>query len=173
MIDEPTAPPLEAEPPRKRGNPGYEREESLAPKIRNLAKFYPPAGERLLARMVGISRKVLRTHYAAELELGRAELVASLAAQEIALAMDASATEGKNGQPAIVRGDPQARRFVLTKMGGWNNRMLVDVTVEDEGPKAVGDIDLRRLNAEQLAQYGYLSAIAAGVDPDTIVAVPI
>lgn len=151
----------------------YERDENVAREVRTLAKLFPPAGERLLARRLGITITILRDHYAPELELGRGELIASLASQEVALAMDASAGVDTPGKPAVAKGDPHARRWVLTKMGGWVTKQMHEVSGPGGGPILNATIDLSKLNHEQLTAYGRLSAIVAGIDPDTIIAVPI
>jgi hypothetical protein len=146
------------------GNPPYVRDEALALRVRNESKLFPPAGERLLARRLGVTQHILRTYYAPELETGRGELMATLAAQEIALAMDAKS--------AVAKGDPSARRWLLTKMGGWVSTNKVEVSGPEGGPIEHRNIDLTKFNAKDLADYGRLAAIAHGIDPNTIPAVP-
>lgn len=146
----------------------YVPTEALRARVRSLAKAFPPHSEHLLARMIGISKPTLREHFLAELEGGRAELIASLAGQEIALAMDANA-KGPDGNP-IAKGDPAARRFVLIKMGGWVN--FHQVEVGPPGAFEAGPVDLSRLTEEELEQYGRLSAIAEGRDPDALIEIP-
>lgn len=154
------------------GNPPYVRDEALAQRVKVESKLFPPAGERLLARRLGITQHILRVYYAPELETGRAELMATLAAQEIALAMDASAAHPKNGQAAVAKGDPSARRWLLTKMGGWVSTNKVEVSGPEGGPIEHRNVDLTKFNAKDLADYGRLAAIASGIDPNTIPAVP-
>lgn len=144
----------------RRGNLPFQPTEEQRLKARTLAKAFPPAGEYMIARMMGISRDTLRRHFADDMEMGRAELIASVASQVIARALNANAESAK--------GDLKAQMKVLEKLGGWNTR--VELTGRDGGP--IEHVDLSRLNAEQLEQYGRLSAIAAGMDPDLIVAVP-
>jgi hypothetical protein len=149
------------------GNPPYVRDEAIAQRVRVEAKLFPPAGERLLARRLGITAKILRDHYGPELELGRGELIASLASQEIALAMDAAAGQPKDGNAPVAKGDPNARRWVLTKMGGWINKSIHEHSGPDGAP-IQHEVDLTKFSAEDLTNYGRLAAIHAGVDPDTI-----
>lgn len=171
MANSAPQPPVEAEAPKGPAfRKAHERDDRIAAEVKNYAKMFPAAGERLIARKLGISRKVLRNHYMPELELGRFELIASLASQEIMLAMDAAAAKpGPNGEEPKVKGCPYARRNVLNKMGGWGAPGAA-FDSEDEGdrPAASGIVDLSKLTREEKVLYGRLAAKLAGVDPDSI-----
>jgi hypothetical protein len=143
------------------GNPAFVPTDDQRAKVRTLAKAFPPAAEHFIARLIGIERTTLRKYFADDLELGRAEMLAAVASQFINRALDAAAPTAK--------GDSDAQKFILARLAHWSSK--VEMTGRDGGP--IETIDLSRLNAEQLAAYGRLAAIASGVDPDTIVAVPI
>lgn len=162
--DSPGEPPA---PARGRGaQPGHFGNQPFVPtaeqreRARTLAKTFPVHGEHYIARLLGISRMTLRTHFADDLELGRAEMLASVGAQMINRAINA---EGET-----IKGDIDAQKFILARMGGWTTK----VEVGEKGARPFGGgpaPDLSRLNKEELDEYGRLSAIAEGLDPDEVV----
>lgn len=143
------------------GNAPYQPTEEQRRKIREYAKVFPVQGEHMIARLVGISRDTLRRHHADDMELGRAEMLAAIGAQMINRAMNADAPTAK--------GDLDAQKFTLARLGGWSTKI-------DTGPRASdpfgGSVDLSRLSAEELEQYGRLAAIAEGGDPDDVTGEP-
>jgi hypothetical protein len=144
------------------GNPGFVPTQEQRDKVRSYAKLFPLHGERLIARLVGCSRTTLRLYFADDLEQGRAEMLAAVAAQMINRALNATDPTAK--------GDLDAQKFVLARLGGWSTKIEVSATT----PEAVADVvDLSRLTAEELDEYGRLAAIAEGIDPDGILARPI
>lgn len=147
-------------PPGHFGNPAFVPTDEQRQKVRTLAKAFPPAAEHYIARLMGIHRTTLREHFADDLELGRAEMLAAVASQFINRALDAAAPTAK--------GDSDAQKYILARLGGWSSK--VELSGRDGGP--IEHVDLSRLSPEDLANYGRLSAIAAGVDPDSIIAVP-
>lgn len=148
------------------GNPPFRPTEAQRAQVRAYAKTFPPAAEHYIARLMGFSRDTLRRHFADDLEFGRAEMLASVGAQFINRALDAERVDG-NGKK-LAKGDIDAQKYILARMGGWSSK--VELAGRDGGP--IEHVDLSRLKPEDLEQYGRLAAIAAGMDPDLIVAVP-
>lgn len=138
------------------GNRPYEPTEELRAKVRAYAKTFPVNGEHYIARLIGVSRTTLRQYYSDDIELGRAEMLASVGSQMINRAMNANAES--------VKGDIDAQKFVLARLGGWTTK--VEVGEKAAAPFGGDGPDLSRLTPEQLDEYGRLAAIAAGLDPD-------
>lgn len=151
-------------PPDHFGQPPFVPTEEQRAQVRNLAKAYPPEGEHLLAHRMGISRATLRKYFYDDLMTGRSELVGSVGAQMAAGAM--------NKDSEVSKGDYKRMRYVLDKYCSTGEKHVsrMELTGKNGGP--IETVDLSRLNAEQLEAYGRLAATVAGVDPDTIIAVP-
>lgn len=143
----------------KIGNPAFEPTEEQRAKVRTYAKVFPVHGEHFIARLVGISRNTLRKYFADDLELGRAEMLASVGSQMINRAID------QGGES--IKGDIDAQKFILARLGGWTTKVE---TGDKAGRLFGGDtIDLSRLSDADLETYGRLAAIAEGMDPDDVV----
>lgn len=127
------------------GNPPFVPTEAQRAKARSLAKTFPINGERLIARMMGISRTTLRAHFGDDLELGRAEMLAAVGGQVISRALDADAKDA-NGKP-VAKGDFEAQKFVLARLGGWSTK--VEHSGPDGGPIETVSFDLSHLSIEQ------------------------
>lgn len=147
------------------GNPPFQPTEEQRQRVRTLAKAFPVHGEHLIARMAGFSRNTLRQHFAEDMELGRAEMLAGVASQVISRAMDEEKVDPNTGLK-IARGNLDAQKFILARMGGWTTK--VDMGEQASTPYG-GRVDLSRLSNEQLEEYGRLAAIAEGLDPEDIV----
>lgn len=143
------------------GNPPFVATEEQRAKVRAYAKTFPPHAQHHIAVLLGISPDTLQRHFREDLDIGRAEMLASVGAQFINRAMNATAETAK--------GDPDAQKFILARLGGWSTK--VELTGKGGGP--VEHVDLSRLTPAQLEEYGRLAAIAAGLDPDAIIATPI
>lgn len=137
------------------GNPPFVATEEQRTRARALAKAFPPSSEKYIALLLGISVSTLQRHFREDMDHGRAEMLAAIGAQFINRAMD-------GGSPTS-KGDIDAQKFILARLGGWSNK--VEVAGHGGGP--IEHVDLSRLTDEQLEAYGRLAAIAAGVDPDT------
>lgn len=140
------------------GNPPFRPTDEQREKVRNYARVFPLHGEHLIARLMGFSRNTLRTHFADDLELGRAEMLASVGSQMISRAMNADAQS--------VKGDIDAQKFVLARLGGWTTK--VDMGESASTPFG-GRVDLSRLSEKDLENYGRLAAIAEGLDPEDVI----
>jgi hypothetical protein len=145
------------------GNPPFVPTEEQREKVRQYAKTFPIAGERHIAVLMGFSRDTLRRHFGEDLELGRAQMLAAIGAQMVSRAVNAGAV-GADQQP-VAKGDLDAQKFVLARLGGWSTK--VEVAGRDGGP--IESVDLSRLTPDQLESYGRLAAAAAGMDPDSVV----
>jgi hypothetical protein len=140
------------------GNPPFQPTEEQRLKVRTYAKTFPVHGEHYIARLIGVSRDTLRRHFADDLELGRAEMLASVGSQMVNRAINADSETAK--------GDLDAQKFILARLGGWTTK----VEVGDKAARPFGGrVDLSRLNDDQLAEYGRLAALAEGLDPDDVV----
>lgn len=140
------------------GNPPFVPTDEQRQKVRTYAKTFPVHGEHYIARLIGVSRDTLRRHFADDLELGRAEMLASVGSQVINRAL--------NAESETAKGDLDAQKFILARLGGWTTK----VEVGDKAARPFGgSVDLSRLNDEQLAEYGRLAALAEGLDPDDVV----
>lgn len=145
------------------GNPPFEPTEDQRQKVRTLAKAFPVHGEHMIARLAGFSRGTLRTHFAEDMEHGRAEMLAGVASQMISRALDEERLDAEGRK--IARGNLDAQKFILARMGGWTTK--VDVGDQAALPFG-GRVDLSRLTDEQLEDYGRLAAIAEGLDPEDL-----
>jgi hypothetical protein len=143
------------------GNPPFVPTEDQRRQVRALAQVFPPAAQRYIAVKMGISETTLKKHFRDDLDIGRADMLATVGAQFINAAIDAN--------NPLSKGDRDAQKFILARLAGWSNK--VELSGKDGGP--VETVDLSRLSDKELAEYGRISAIAAGLDPDVIVAIPI
>jgi hypothetical protein len=125
------------------GMPPFVKTPEQAARARQLAKAFPPAGERHIARLMGIGYQTLRRHFADDLELGRAEMLAAVGAQMVNRAIDANATDSE-GKP-IVKGDLDAQKFILARLGGWSTK--VEHSGAGGGP--IRTFDLSNLSDDQ------------------------
>lgn len=148
-----------------RGNAPFVPTEDQRAKVRAYAKTFPVHGEHYIAALMGFSRDTLRRHFADDMLLGRAEMLASVGSQMVNRAMNAEAT-GQDGKP-IAKGDLDAQKFILARLGGWTTK--VEVGDKASIPFGGETPDLSRLSEEELEEYGRLAAIAEGLDPDEIV----
>lgn len=145
------------------GNPPFVPTEDQRQRVRTLAKTFPVHGEHFIARLVGISRDTLRRHFADDLELGRAEMLAGIGSQMINRALDADRT-GDDGKP-IAKGDLDAQKFILARLGGWTTK--VEMSGKDGRP--IETVDLSGMSVAALREYGRQAAIQNGLDPDEAV----
>lgn len=136
------------------GNPPHVKTPELIEQVTALARAL--VGQREIAALTGINRSTLQAHYREEMDKGRSEVLAAIAAQEVKAAIDGDHT---------AKGSAESRRFVLVR-NLWN-KQLVEHSGPDGGPIEV--VDLTRLSKEELELYGRLAARAEGLDPDTIV----
>lgn len=139
------------------GNPPHERTDELAQKVKETARTLLPVA--FVASQCGMAWSTLYKYYRKELDQGRSETLSVIAAQEVKQAM--------SGPSAEIKGDPESRRFVLSRMLGLMSREPPAPEPEPGEDPATG-IDLSMLTAEELTTYGRLSAKLAGVDPDSI-----
>jgi hypothetical protein len=120
MVDTPaTPPPSPSDAPHsgrgaragERGQAPHEPTEESRIRAKTLAGFMPVT---LVAVHMDIDVKTLRKHYGRELASGRAAIVASVGSSMIQQAMqpDSPTTD--------VRLRHDARKFVLARLGGWN-----------------------------------------------------
>lgn len=145
-------------PPGFKGNPPFVPTEEQRLKVRTYAKTFPVHAEHYIARLIGVSKDTLRRHFADDLELGRAEMLASVGSQMVNRALKADAD--------TVKGDLDAQKFILARLGGWTTK--VEVGERAARPFGAPQVDLSRLSDEDLATYGRLAAIAEGMDPDDV-----
>lgn len=142
------------------GNPGHEVTEERRAKIRTLAKTMRhevPAAKEWIAAQAGISVATLDRYYREDLVAGRAEVVASMGATLIGVALGTITNISRERLDAI--------KFALPRIGGWSSK--VEMTGPNDGP--VEYVDLSRLSSEQLEEYGRLAAIAEGLDPEEVI----
>lgn len=153
----------------KIGNPPFVPTDEMRQEVRTLAKAFPLHGEHHIAQLVGIGRSTLRDHLGEEMKIGRAEMLAVIAAQMIQRAIDANAV-GPDGT-LIAKGDLDAQKFVLARLGGWTTKVDIGTPGMPGGgaPRREDEPDLSRLTDEELELYGRLAAKAEGLDPDIIV----
>lgn len=131
-------------------------------KVRAHAKVFPIHAEHYIAALMGFSVSTLRRHFADDLTLGRAEMLASVGAQMVNRSMNADAE--------TVKGDIDAQKFILARLGGWTTK--VEVGDKARAPFGGAPVDLSRLSDADLAEYGRLAAIAEGLDPDDVLGQP-
>lgn len=127
------------------GNPPFVPTPEQRETARHLAKGFPPAGERFIARLMGISRDTLRLHFADDMELGRAEMLAAVATQFINRAIDveAKSPDGK----LLAKGDPDNQKFILARLAGWSSK--IEHSGPEGGPIETKFFDLSNLTLEQ------------------------
>lgn len=152
-------------PKGKFGNPAFVPTDAQRTQARTLAQTFPMHGEHFIAAKMGISRDTLRRHFADDMTIGRADMLASVGAQMINRALDAEKVD-TNGKP-IAKGDIEAQKFVLARLGGWTTK--VQLGDKAAAPFSAPQVDLTRLSEDDLEEYGRLSAIAEGLDPDEVV----
>lgn len=150
--------------------PGHKGQQPFVPteeqrqKVRTLAKTMKaeqPAARAWIASQLGISPSTLDRHFKDDLTAGRAEVVASLGATLIGVAMG-TVTE-------ISRERLDAIKYALARIGGWSAK--VEVGGHDGRPIDV--VDLSGMSAAALREYGRQAAIQAGLDPDEAVGPPL
>lgn len=146
------------------GQPAFVPTDQQREQVKNYARVFPVHGEHLIARLMGISRTTLRKYFGDDLELGRAQMLASVGGQMINRAMNAEARDGEGN--LLAKGDMEAQKFVLARLGGWTTK--VDVGEQASTPFG-GRVDLSRLSEKDLQEYGRLAAIAEGLDPEEVV----
>lgn len=129
------------------GQPAFVPTDEQRHKVRQLAKAFPPSGERYIARLLDISLDTLRKYFGGDLELGRAEMLAAVGAQFINRALDAEKVDGE-GQK-LAKGDLDAQKFVLARLAGWSTK--VEHSGPGGGPVAVRTFDLSQLSPEAKA----------------------
>jgi hypothetical protein len=147
------------------GNPPFVPTPEQREKVKAIARLFPVHGEHYIARMVGISRDTLRRHFADDMLLGRAEMLAGIASQMIHRAMDADAV-GPDGRP-VAKGDIEAQKYILARLGGWTTK--VEFGEKAAMPFGAPAPDLSNLTQDELEIYGRLAAKAEGLDPDDVV----
>ena len=140
------------------GQPAFVPTEDQREKVRTYAKVFPVHGEHYIARLIGVSRDTLRRHFAEDMELGRAQMLAGIGSQMINRAQNADAETAK--------GDLDAQKFILARLGGWTTK--VEIGDRAREPFGGPGPDLSRLSHEELLEYGRLSAIAEGLDPEEV-----
>jgi hypothetical protein len=141
------------------GNPPFIPTDEQRLQVRAHAKVFPVHAEHYIATLIGISVSTLRRHFQDDLTLGRAEMLASVGAQMINRSLNADAE--------TVKGDIDAQKFILARLGGWTTK--VEVGDKARQPFGGEPVDLSRLSDRDLAEYGRLAAIAEGLDPDDVV----
>lgn len=102
------------------GNPPFVPTEHQRLQVRALAQIFPPHAQRFIALKMGFSEDTLTRHFRDDLDLGRADMLAAVGSQLIKRAL--------NGADESVKGDLDAQKFVMARLGGWTQR------VEMSGP---------------------------------------
>lgn len=121
------------------GNPPHVPTQENRDKVRTLAKTFPAHARHFIARLIGVSVSTLDRHYADDMELGRAEMLAAVGAQVVNRAM--------NAEHETAKGDLDAQKFILARLGGWSTKL--EVTGKDGGPVQVKDFDLSQLSEDE------------------------
>jgi hypothetical protein len=121
------------------GQPPFEPTQEQRDRVRTLAKAFPAHARHYIARLLSISVATLDRHFHDDMELGRAEMLASVAAQVVNRAMNAAHETAK--------GDLDAQKFILARLGGWSTKL--EVTGKDGGPVQFKDFDLSSLTEEE------------------------
>lgn len=147
-------------PPGHFGNVPFVPSDEQRQQVRTYAKTFPEHSNHRIAILMGISRSTLEKHFRADLDLGRAQMLAAVGAQVINAALNAEAETAK--------GDRDLQKFILARLGGWSTK--VEHSGKDGRP--IEHVDLSRLTPEQLEQYGRIAAIAEGMDPEDVVGSP-
>lgn len=142
------------------GNVPFEPTDEQRQKVRTLAKTMRHEMQmprKWIAAQMGFSVATLDRHFEEDMIAGRAEVVASLGATLIGVALGTIKDISRERLDAI--------KFALPRIGGWSTK------IEMSGPngRPIEAVDLSRLSAEQLEEYGRLAAIAEGLDPEEIV----
>lgn len=150
-------------PPGQFGVQPFQATDEQRQKVRTLAKTFPVHGEHFIARLMGFSRDTLRRHFADDMELGRAEMLASVGSQVINRALDADRV-GEDGTP-VAKGDLDAQKFILARLGAWTTK--VEMSTPPGRPMEV--VDLSGMSAAALREYGRQAALQQGLDPDEAV----
>lgn len=153
-------------PPGQKGVVPFAPTDEQRAKVRTLAKTMKaeqPAARAWIASQMGFSVATLDRHFKDELVAGRGEVVASLGAWLIGVAMGTITGE------AVTRERMDAVKYALARIGGWSAK------VEMSGPdgRAVEVVDLSGMSAAALREYGRQAAIQAGLDPDEAVGPPL
>jgi hypothetical protein len=117
-------------------------------RVRTLAKV--KTAQTRIAKELGIGAGEFKRLYQEDWDAGRDEAQTGLLGKLLAQGM---------------AGNANAAFKYLTLMGMASPKR-VEHTGKDGGP--IQHVDLTRLSADQLEQYGRLSAIAEGIDPDSI-----
>lgn len=133
------------------GNPPHEVTQENRDKIRLLAKI---GSRETVAEAMGFSRWTLTKYYDEDFKAGEREAVNAVKTKVLSQALEGNMNAAKT----------------FLQMKGELKRHTV-VSAPDGGPVQI--VDLTRLNEKQLEQYGRLSAIAAGLDPDGIIIEPL
>lgn len=142
-----------------KGQPPFIPTDDQRSKVRAHAKVFPIHAEHYIAALIGVSLSTLRRHFADDLTLGRAEMLASVGAQVVNRSLNANAE--------TATGDLDAQKFILARLGGWTTK--VEMGEKARQPFGGEPVDLSRLSDAELAEYGRLAAIAEGLDPDDVV----
>src|SRR3546814_18620724 len=96
---------------------------------------------------MGFSLSTLRRHFADDLLLGRAEMLASVGAQFVNRAMNADATDASGER--LAKGDQDSQKFILARLGGWTTK----VEVGDKARQPFGGAIGRASGRERVCQY--------------------
>lgn len=153
-------------PPGHFGNVPFVPTEEQRKKVRALAKtckHEQPMAREWIASQLGISTRTLDRHFKDDLIAGRGEVVASLGAWLIGVAMGTV-----NGE-AVTKERMDAVKFALARMGGWSAK--VEMSGPDGRPMEV--VDLSGMTPAALREYGRQAAIQQGLDPDETVGPPL
>lgn len=135
------------------GNKPFVPTDEQRAKARTLAKTFPPHAEHYIAALLGISRTTLQRHFEGDMLLGRAEMLAQIGGQMIHRAINADAV-GEDTKP-IAKGDLDAQKFVLARLGGWSTKLVV--SDKEQGPAEFANMTEAEIDArleELAAQYG-------------------
>lgn len=133
------------------GNPPFVPTEEQRQLVRTLAKAFPIHNEHFIAARAGISYSTLHRHFKDDMVIGRAEMLAAVGSQMISRAINADARDA-NGQ-LIAKGDIEAQKFVLSRLGGWTTK----VEHYDRGDRPLEtEVDLSWMTLEELEEYARL-----------------
>jgi hypothetical protein len=151
-------------PPGHFGNVAFVPTEAQRQKVRTLAKTMKHeqlAARSWIASQMGFSVATLDRHFMEDMVAGRAEVVASLGATLIGVAMGTIKEISRERLDAI--------KYALARIGGWSSK------VEMSGPAGgpVQTVDLTGLSAAALREYGRQAALQMGLDPDEAVGPPL
>lgn len=129
------------------GNPAFVATDEQRHQVRQYAKTFPPHARRYIARLIGVSVDTLDRHFADDMELGRAQMLATVGSQVINRAINADAVDAE-GKP-IAKGDLDAQKFILARLGGWSTK--VEHTGKGGAPiqTETRNFDLSNLTLEQ------------------------